>query len=280
MTIKARRVALVAAAIAANLILNSCSTGPPAPQKGSPAFHWQGAKESWAKGDYLKTIENLEIVVKTENEFTARARPWLLVVASGMAKGYIDLAEHFEGGGRLNKSDPVVFRKQVSNARGSANNLALRFAEVFAEFEKAKDEDVLLAFPFPTGSPSRPAVMTKIGNGILPTQMDIDAAEKGAVQRGVVLTTCRAAGTPDDAAKVQAVFRAGEVKVPHAAFTMAMAYAMHEHAQLFSRNKLDQPERLKIFCERAQAALKSLPESKETKELNGKIQATLKKAKA
>jgi hypothetical protein len=279
MTTKASRIAF-AAAIAANSILISCSSGPTPPQKGSPAFHWQAAREMWGSGDYAKTIENLDTVIRTENEFTTRARPWLLVAASGMANGYIDLAEHFEGGGRVNKSDPVVFRKQVSNARGAANRLALRFAEVFAEFEKAKEEDVLLAFAFPTGSPSRPAVMSKIGNGMLPTQADIDAAEKGAVQRGVVLATCRASGTPDDAAKVQAVFRAGEVKVPHAVFTLAMAHALHEHAQLFSRNKLDQPERLKIFCERAQAALKTLPESKETKDLNGKIQATLKKAKA
>jgi len=280
MTLTVKRLAVVAAVIAANLILFSCSSGPVAPQKGTPAFYWQAARESWARADYLKTVENLDNIVKTENEFTAQARPWLLVVTSGMAKGYMEMADIFEGGARINKADPLTFRKTVSNARGSAGRLSMRFAEVFGDFQKTKDDPVPLAFAFPTGSPGMPPVLNKIGNGILPQAIEIDAAEKGSVQRAVLLNTCKAAGAPDDVAKVQGLFKAGEVKVPRAVFVTAMAAALHDEAQLFSRNKLDEPDKLKILCERAQEALKTLPETKEIKELGVKIQATLKKNKA
>lgn len=279
MIITAGRLAAVAAAIAASLILISCSMGPTPPQKGTPAFYWQAAKETWATGDTIKTIENLDNICKTENEYTSRARAWLLVASSGIAKGYIDLAEYFEGGGRLNKSDSVTFRKQLSNSRGFANRMALRFAETFGDFQKGKDDPVTFDFAFPTGSPSIPVALNKIGNGLSPTQGDIDSAEKGALQRGVVLATCRAAGSPSDAAKVQAVFKAGGVKVSRAVFITAMAAALHDQAQLYTRNKLDEPEKLRLFCERAQSALNSVPSSKETKELTGKIQTTLKKSK-
>jgi hypothetical protein len=59
-----------------------------------------------------------------------------------------------------------------------------------------------------------------------------------------------------------------------------MATAMFEQAQLYSHNKMDDPDKMKIFCSRAQDALKLLPTSKETDDLNKKIQATLKKSKA
>jgi hypothetical protein len=62
-------------------------------------------------------------------------------------------------------------------------------------------------------------------------------------------------------------------------FVQAMANILYEEGQLFISTKLDQPEKLRIFCERAQEALKSVPESKETKELGTKIQAALKTGK-
>ncbi len=276
---RSKRFAVVASAIAFIMVLGSCSSAPPAAQKGTPAFYWQAARESYASGDYLKTVENLDNIVKTDNEYTGRARTWLLVMTSGMAKGYTEMADTFEGGARINKADPLTFRRQVSNARGSANRLALRFAEVFADFQKTKDDPVVMAFPVPNGSPALPPVLNKIGNGILPQETEIETAQKAAVSRGVLLTTCRVAGSPGDAAKMQAMFKAGDPKVSRNEFVLAMANALHDSAQLYTRNKLDQPDKFQIFCARAQEALKGIPESKQTKELNAKIETTLKKNK-
>jgi len=279
MTFRPTRMAAAVAAVSANLILFSCSSGPQAPEKGTPAFYWAAAKETYAAGDYLKTIENLDNIVAGENEFTARARPWQLIMTSGMARGYIDVAEYFESGARINKADPLTFRRQVSQSRTNAGRIAMRFAESFAAFQKGKDDPVVLAFPFPKGNAAPVLLLTKVGNGIVPPTGEIDGAQQGAISRAILLTTCRAAGNPDDTAKTREMFKAGEAKVPRAVFVLAMANSLHDQAQLYSRNKLDEPEKLKIFCARAQEALKSLPESKETKELNGRIETTLKRNK-
>ena len=279
MTSWARRIAATVAAIATSLILYSCASGPAPAAKGTPAFYWDAALKTYAAADYAKTMENLDSIVATENEFTGRARPWLMVMLSGMSKGNMEVAEYFENGGRVNKGNRLEFGKHVSQARGNANRLSLRFADVFAGYQSTKDDQVVLAFPFPAGSAGPVAALHKVGNGILPTPAEAEMAQKSAISRAVLLTACRVAGAPDDVAKGHQILNGAEVKVSRAAFTLAMAESLHDAAQLYTRNKLDDPEKVKILCGRAAEAVKMLPESKETKDLLGRIQTTLKRNK-
>ena len=53
--------------------LSSCSSGPAGPAKGTPAFYWQAARETFAAGDNIKTLEHLDKLLVEENEYTARA---------------------------------------------------------------------------------------------------------------------------------------------------------------------------------------------------------------
>jgi hypothetical protein len=275
-----KRSVAIAALIALQTIFFSCSSGPRPPEKGTPAFDWQLAQKRYADGDYLGTIEALERIVASENEVTARAMPWLLVMTSGMTRGYMEVADHFEGGARINKADPTSFRRQTSQNRNAAGRMALRFAEAFGSFQTRTEDPVVLDFAFPTGSAAPVAMLTKVSNGMLPPSNEIEAGLRAAMRRAVLLNTCRAVGSPDDAAKTQEIFKAGEVKLPRAEFVLAMAAAMHDTAEVYSRNKLDDPQKMEIFCTRAQEALKSVPESKERKELLAKIAATLKKIKS
>ena len=48
---------------------------------------------------------------------------------------------------------------------------------------------------------------------------------------------------------------------------------------MYSHNRMDEPDKLKIFCERAEGAVKSIPASKDSADLDKKIQAAMKKAK-
>ena len=279
MTVTAKRITGVVAVIAANLILFSCSSGPTAPQKGTPAFYWQTAREAYGVGDHLRTIQNLDSIVASENEFTGRARAWLLVMTSGMVRGYMEIADFYESGARINKANPMAFHKQVSNARNGASRMALRFAEVIGEYRKTTDDAILLDFPYPSGSPAPSPILMKVGNGILPAENEMEIAHKSALTRAVVLSVCRAVGAPADPARTQAMFKAGAVKVPRADFSLAMAHALYDQSQLFLSTKLDQPAKMKIFCVQAEETLKTIPETKLTKELDGKIKATLKKIK-
>ena len=271
--------AAILAAVSANLIFISCS-GDSGPQPGTPAFFWSAARQTFASGDYVKTVDHLDKIVASENEFTARARPWLLVLTSGMARGYAELADRFEAGARANKADPAAFRRNMNTYRGQASRLALRFTDVFGNFQKSKDDTVPLAFSYPTGSANPPLILTKVASGISPTPVDVETAQKQNIERAVLLSACAAAGAPDDPAKTQEILKQPDAKVPRAVFVTAMASALYDQSQLYSRQKLDDPEKMKILCTRAQEALKGIPESKQTKELTGKIEKTLKASKS
>src|SRR5450631_1887228 len=125
----------------------SCSSGPQLPQPGTPAFYWAAAKETYRAGDFVKTSENLQRILVSENEFSARARAWDAVISSGLAQGYIELADAWEAGARANRPNPTPFRKQVSALRALASAAAIQFTEdIHRVVDGSKDPKILLAF--------------------------------------------------------------------------------------------------------------------------------------
>ena len=264
-----------------SLLTYSCSSGPSAPEKGTPAFYWNAAKETFGTGDYTKTLDNLDNLLKKDNEYRAQAYPWYLVLATGMAHGYMDLADRFEAGIKVNKTNPSAFRRQVSQYRRSARELTMGFVETFDGFQKTNsDAEVTLAFPYPSGSPGEPTTIARVANGILPPDAEIETAQSAELKRTVLLATAQATGSGDDTTKAQALFKTTPVKVPRPTFVQAMAMALYDHAMLFDPKKMDEPNRMELMLTRASAALKGIPENKSIKELSGKIdkaQKTLKK---
>jgi hypothetical protein len=254
----------------------SCSTDS-APQPGTPAYAWSAAKETFAAGDYTKTSEHLDKVLASDNEYTARARPWRLILTSGMARGYMDVADNLEYGVRAKKADPGGFRKYISNSRSTAGRLSLQFAEAFMSFQKGKDDPIELAFSFPNGSAAPVPELNRAAVGQPLQPSEIESATRHAMQRAVLLETCAAAGASDDTAKALDLFKSGGAKVPRASFMTAMANVLYVESQLFGPRKLDDPEKLKIFTNLAAGALKDVPETKQTKELSAKIQGGIKK---
>ena len=96
--------------------LSSCATDN-APKPGSPAYLWAAANETFAANDFVKTSEHLDKILASDNEYTARARAWSLILISGMARGYMDLADNFEYGVKAKKA--VAVSAHVSDAKTS-----------------------------------------------------------------------------------------------------------------------------------------------------------------
>src|SRR5438552_4067541 len=109
MSVFSYRVAALLIALAL-LGLTSCS-GPATARVGTPEFYWYAAKETYAAGDYVKTADHLDHLIDNQNEYTARAVPWSLVLTSGMAAGYMELADHYLAGARVNKANALGFRR-------------------------------------------------------------------------------------------------------------------------------------------------------------------------
>jgi len=201
--------ALLAMTVATAGLNFSCSSSSTAPEKGTPAYSWAAAKETFAANDYVKTTEHLDKLLATENEYTARARPWSLILTSGIVRGYMDVADKLESGVREKKADPGGFRKYISNSRSTAGRHSLHFAETFMRFQKGKDDPVALAFSYPSGSAAPIQELTKASAGMPLQGAEIEGAQKRAVERAVLMETCRAAGAPDDTAKATDLFKSG-----------------------------------------------------------------------
>jgi hypothetical protein len=247
------------------LAVTSCSTGPRPPQPGTPAFYWAAARETWRTGDYLKTNDNLELIAKTDNEFGARARVWQMVVASGLAKSYAELAATYAAGARANRRNPAPFRRQEALYNNAASTAALQFAESFHRFRAAPGgAAVALEFRYPSGNSGQPPELRRVA---------------AMIQRGVLLSACRVTGAADDPARALELFRQGSAQADVHVFLMAVAEMLHEQAELFGPKKLDQPNRVKLFCGEAMEALKMVPPGKPSKDLAIKVQSTLKKSK-
>jgi hypothetical protein len=263
------------------LLTISCSSGPAAPEKGTPPFYWAAANETFATGDYIKTLEHLDSLLKTDNQYTAQAYPWYLVLSTGMTHGYIELADRFETGARMSKENSGSFRRQVSTYRGLARAMTLPFVEKFQAFQKNnKDTEIQLGFPYPSGSQGEPISVSRVAGGILPPEAELETAQAAELKRTVLLATARATGSGDDTTKAQALFKAGPVKVSRAVFMQAMADALYDHAMLFQQKKMDEPQRMKLMLSQAAGALTAVPGNKAVKELSTKIdkaQKTLKK---
>jgi hypothetical protein len=256
----------------------SCSSGPRPPEPGSPAFYWAAAQTTYHSGDYRKTSENLAQLIQSDNEFTTRARPWSAVISAGLAQGYFDMAESFEAGARANRNNPTPFRKQVSVYRSFSNSATLEFAETIRGLLQKNDApNVTLACEFPNGSMPEPPGLLRVDKGMLLPDSEKDQLEAVMLQHSVVAMMSRVVGTPDDAAKTLELFKNGQATIPRATFVYGAAKALHDLSALYAPTRLDLTNRLQMLDQEALDALKTIPETKDTKALVNRIQAGLKK---
>jgi hypothetical protein len=147
------------------------------------------------------------------------------------------------------------------------------------KLDKLKGDNVTLEFAYPRGNAAPVAQFTKVTTGVALTPTETETAQQRAVERGVLLATCRAAGAANDTAKTEDMLKTGVTTVSRATFMAAMADSLFRFSQLYAKDKMDEPQKMDALMERAQAALVGLPETKEIKDLKGDMQTAIKKAK-
>ncbi|GEM_PF-454682 len=264
------------------LLLNSCSSGPAPPKMGTPAWYWEAANEQFTAGDLAKTQEHLERVVASDNPYKARAAVWHLVMSSGMAMGYKELAEAYDAGGEEVKdkaSQAAEFRRLGNDARRSAKQYCLALAQELESFQKenAGATEFALEFAFPQGSPGEDPALARVRKGMLPPESERTQLERATVKRGVVLETASLVGADGDPAKAADMFKTQPVKVPRAVFLYGLAESLFEESKIFDRKQLNEPDKKKILYQLALDCLKPAFEAgdeglkKKAKSLEDKI---------
>jgi hypothetical protein len=255
------------------LCLISCSSGPSAPQPGTPPFYWGAAGETWHAGDYLKTLDDLSHLTADQNEFTERARPWDIVVASGVSRGYIDLSDACENAIHKVPARASEIRRQMNAWRANANSAALEVADTFQKFSVANKRDSIsldFAWP-PVGSAAMPAQRDRFAAGAPLSDADLDGLEQSMIHRDVMLTAARATGAGEDTARAQEVFRQPKPAVSTETFMVGMGEALYDLSALYGPKKLDIPQRREMLITLATNALKPYPKNKDAAALLAKI---------
>lgn len=259
----------------------SCASGPAPPKAGTAAFSWLAAKENFQAGDYLKTVDHLDRVLRTDNEFVADARAWRLVMGAGLADAYRELTEQFEHGGRTNKTNPTPFRRKAVDYRTLSERNATVLAELYGNYEKSQPEgDVNIVFGYPPrGSFALPGAIGKIAQGQVPADGDIVTAQSGMLQRAVLSSVCAAVGARKDGAKAQQILKEPPIKAPRGAFELAMAQTLYDASTVFGPMKGSQPARqVRLLELAAQALSKAAGDDKLIKELKQQIERDKKAA--
>ena len=110
---------------------------------------------------------------------------------------------------------------------------------------------MLLAFEHPTGAAAQPGGLRKVSSGAWIQDSERELLLTSMLQRGVLLSAGRAAGSPDDPAKTLEMLKSGEAQAPRPVFLIAVAKMLYDSAELFGSTKMDQPNRLRLLCQEA-----------------------------
>jgi hypothetical protein len=252
----------------------SCATGPQPPEPGTPAFIWDAAQKTLKSGDLVKTNDNLFELLQNDNDYTAKARIWQIVLSAGMAQGAEDLATAYAAGARLNKDHPQTFWKGLSQTRAQAGHSALDMAtQIQTLLAKDKSPQIAMEFPFPPGSSIEPPALKTVQAGTIILEANADVLQTAMLERGLIQALCKLVGTPDDPNKAAELFKTPPVHVARETFLLAAAKILYDESAVFGSSQLDQPQRLKAMYDQALAALGQVPETGETKALSALIKS-------
>lgn len=276
--LKTRVSASIFSVAAVSLILTGCSAEQRAdapPKPGTIAHSWYTANEAWKAGEYDKVVQHLSRLAVAQSEYRDRSRQWVIVAAAGVADGYRELADAYESGSRINKDLALEYRRKAMELRNAANNAAVLYAETVHDMMGTeKDLKLKFDFPFPVGSDSEPAQLTRISKGIPVQAADHGAVMQAMATRGVVRFAAAIASENGDEEKAKAQF----ASPPREVAIAAVATNLIGLADLYCNRKLDLPRRGNALCTEAKEAVELLPaDSKKRKELEAKLKQEFKR---
>ncbi len=180
------------AALGIILCSAGCNSGPTPPQPGTPEFLWSVARTNYAAGDYVKAADNLTQLAKGTSEFAVRSRPLAILLSSGIAKAYVDLADSFEAGGKANRENPTPFIRKVNLFRGQASSASMQTAEAVHQFFQSNPPDSIpLDLAYPRGSAAEPVSLQRVAKGMMLPDAETDALQKEMIERSVLFAVTR-----------------------------------------------------------------------------------------
>lgn len=192
--------------------------------------------ENYQAGQYEKSLEHLDKIIRSGDPIVAKAAPLRLLTLSGLARGYQDLAAQFQlGAESIKTGSSADHRRRSEQYRAQAANFALQLAEAFTAFENSHASGpVAVDFPYPArGTMTLPPVFSRVGQGQLIPDMEIERMQNAVLQRAVLREISSAVGAAGDVAQAQARMKTLPLETPRDAFLAAVGESLYENSVIF-----------------------------------------------
>ena len=218
--------------------------------------YWKQVNREYESRDYIDTLNYLDDVLRTENDFTVRAAALKVVILGGMARAAVEVEEACAAGiHRVATWDSGPYKACIDQFRWRSRTRTLGLIDALSEFEKvtAATDAVSLDFPLPDAS-GRSAMIGRTRVGAMPPEKAFEPSVARVVDRHIFLHVCDLVAT-DDVAAVKDMFESLPVTVPKETFLVGVAKTLLAGAAIFDKDRLDDAPKKSATLKRARECL-------------------------
>ena len=196
---------------------------------------WQQVNREYESRDYINTLNYLDNLLETENDYTARAAALKVVILGGMTRSALEIEEACaDGVSRVAAWDSDPYKGCVEQFRWRARTRTLSLLEALSDLDRvaAADGTVALDFPLHEAAGGPPPMIGKTRVGAMPAEKPFEAAVARNVDRQIFLQVSDVVAT-DDMGAVKEMFEARPVTVSQETFLVGVAKTLLTAAAVF-----------------------------------------------
>jgi hypothetical protein len=228
---------------------------------------WREVNREYESGDYINTLNYLDDLLRTQNDYTARAAAWKVVILGGMTRSALEIEQACaEGIFRVKSVDTGPYRTCMERFRWRARANTLGLIEALNEVERnaAASGTVPLDFPLPKASAGPSPLIGQTRTGAMPVEKVFEPSVARIVDRQILLQVCDLVATSEVAA-VQDMFKSPPVTIPKETFLVGVAKTLLVAAAVFGEDRLNDAAKRSATLQRATECLQPAIDGRDTK---------------
>jgi len=218
---------------------------------------WKEVNREYESGDYINTLNYLDDLLRTENDYTGRAAALKVVILGGMTRSALEIEEACaEGISWVKRVDSGPYRTCIEAFRWRARTNTLGLIDALSEVEKsaAASGTVSLDFPLPEASSEPSPMIGRTRAGAMPAEKVFEPSVARVVDRQIFLQVSDLVAT-GEAAAVKDMFESLPVTIPKEAFLVGVAKTLLVAAAVFGEDRLADTAKKSATLKRARECL-------------------------
>ena len=218
---------------------------------------WKEVNREYESRDYINTLNYLDDLLRTENDYTARAAALKVVILGGMTRSALEIEEACaEGIFMVKQADGGPYKACIEAFRWRARTNTLGLIEALSELEKstAAGGTVSLDFPLPEASAEPSPMIGRTRAGAMPAEKVFEPSVARIVDRQILLQVCDVVAKGEVPA-VKDMFASPPVTIPKETFLVGVAKTLLVAAAVFGEDRLDDTPKRSATLKRARECL-------------------------